>query len=236
MKRFLFTLVLLLPACAVLEKPFIPSGETGASQLLFDPENPVQDWLHQRFPRQERDTEYRVVSHEGKISIRAVGTHSASALYRRIDVDPKECPFLEWEWRVEILQEGANLHKKETDDVAASVSLIFGDPGFLSSLIFKPTIRYVWTNNGAKVNEVIKNPYLGIVRNIVVRSGTAKTGVWMKERRNLIDDFRRAFGEHPTEGVERLVLFTDNDNTKEPVEAYYGKIFSMCSSEKLTAR
>lgn len=231
MKRCALVLTLLLSACAVSEKLFTSlPGESGSSQVLFDPENPVQHWLHQRFPQKERDTEYRVVFREGKISVRAVGKLSASALYQRIDVDPNNCPFLEWEWRVETLQESADLQKKDTDDVAASISLIFGDPGFLSDFKFKPTVRYVWTNNGARVNDVIENPYINVVRSVVVQSGTINAGTWVTERRNIVEDYRRAFGERPKEAVERLVLFTDNDNTKEPVEAYYGKIWSLCGT------
>jgi len=32
---------------------------------------------------------------------------------------------------------------------------------------------------------------------IVVRSGTADLGRWVRERRNVYEDYRRAFGEAP---------------------------------------
>ncbi len=46
----------------------------------------------------------------------------------------------------------------------------------------------------------------------------------MHERRNVVRDFRRAFGREPPEEVELIAVFTDNDQTKEPVETYYGFI------------
>jgi hypothetical protein len=42
----------------------------------------------------------------------------------------------------------------------------------------------------------------------------------MSERRNVFEDFRRAFGQEPPDPLEIVALFTDNDQTGEPVEAY----------------
>jgi hypothetical protein len=39
-----------------------------------------------------------------------------------------------------------------------------------------------------------------------------------------VDDFRLAFGREPPENVEVIAFFTDNDQTGEPVEAYYGAV------------
>ena len=36
-----------------------------------------------------------------------------------------------------------------------------------------------------------------------------------------LKDFERAFGYTPKEAIEAIALFTDNDQTKEPVLAYY---------------
>ncbi len=78
---------------------------------------------------------------------------------------------------------------------------------------------------------VIDNPYMpGIVRNIVVRTGTEHIGEWITERRNIVADFKRAFGEEPTHAVEAFALFTDNDQTKEAVEAYYAYARLLCAT------
>ncbi len=49
-------------------------------------------------------------------------------------------------------------------------------------------------------------------------------GRWVREKRNVPGDFRRVFGREPPETVRTLVLFTDNDQTGQPVEAYYGTV------------
>ncbi len=79
-------------------------------------------------------------------------------------------------------------------------------------------------------NAVIDNPYMpGIVRNIVVRTGTEHMGEWITERRNIVADFKRAFGEEPTNAIEAFALFTDNDQTKEAVKAYYADARLLCT-------
>ncbi len=58
----------------------------------------------------------------------------------------------------------------------------------------------------------------------MVRSGEGSGGQWVHERRNVVEDFREAFGREPPATVEVVALFTDNDQTGEPVEAYYGPV------------
>jgi len=57
-----------------------------------------------------------------------------------------------------------------------------------------------------------------------VRGTGARLGHWISERRNVVEDFQKAFGRDPPETVEVIALFTDNDQTGEPVEAFYGPI------------
>jgi Protein of unknown function (DUF3047) len=42
-----------------------------------------------------------------------------------------------------------------------------------------------------------------------------------------VEDFRRAFGRDPPPVAEAIALFTDNDQTREPVEAYYGAVMAL---------
>lgn len=91
-----------------------------------------------------------------------------------------------------------------------------------------PTLAYVWTSGRISEGLIADSPYHpGTTRNIVVRSGEERLGQWVPERRNVIDDFRRAFGREPPESVEVIALFTDNDQTREPVEANYGAMWAL---------
>ena len=121
------------------------------------------------------------------------------------------------------LQGAADIRVKEREDFAAAIFLIFGRPGLLSR--DAPTLAYVWTNERVARDSIVVSPrFPAQMRSVVVENGSGRLGSWRTERRNVVADFKRAFGRDPPEVVELIAIFTDNDNTGEPVEAYYGAI------------
>ncbi len=203
------------------------SGDPGPGIPVVDPATVLQDdWVHLPL---HGATDYRIAYLDGRLAIRAEPRLSASGLIRRIAIDPDRCPHFAWSWRVEQLQPGADLRLKQTDDVAASILLLFGDPGFLSDPMPVPTLRYVWTNERLAQGAVIDSPYMpGMVRSLVVENGGARLGAWVTEQRNIVEDYWQAFGRAPGAPVAAVVLFTDNDQTGEPALAYYGTARALC--------
>jgi len=209
----------------VPEQPAARPAEAGIA--LFDPATVIQDdWLHMPFTGA---TEYRMAYLGGRLAIRAAPRDSASSLIRRVAIDPARCPVLEWSWRVEQLQASADLRTKEGEDVAASLYLLFGDPGFLSDPEPVPTLRYVWTNGNLAKGAVIDSPYLpGTVLSVVLENDAGRLGLWVTERRDIAADYREAFGRAPAAPVSAVAIFTDNDQTGEPALAYYGPARALC--------
>lgn len=189
--------------------------------LLADPAVPLGEaWTHQKF---NAATQYDRVTVKGVAAIRAIGRDSASGLYRDVRYKVAAHPWLAWTWRVDRLQQTADIRIKEREDFAAAIFLIFGRPSMFNRDV--PTLAYVWSSGRLPENAIVDSPYHpGSVRSIVVRSGAERLGKWIEERRNVLDDFRKAFGREPPKIVEVVALFTDNDQTGEPVEAYYGPI------------
>lgn len=229
-----------LAACAAVDAPAKPApaaADAGRQQAVrgFAAAHAIDDgWWHAKF---QGETEYLLVPLGRRVAIRAVGRDSASGLFRRVQVDPVRCPTLEWSWRVDRLQDAADLRTKQGDDVAASLFVLFGDPGMLSNPVPVPTIRYVWSNDRERPGSVIDNPYLPqVVRNIVVRAGAADAGRFVRERRDLVEDFAAAFGGRAVPQVEAVAIFTDNDQTRQPVTAFYEKAEFLCAREASTWR
>ena len=199
--------------------------ESGAPQMagsnLFHAETTIQDeWLHMPL---RGATDYRLAVFDNQVAIRAMGRNSASGLIRRVVFDPLQCREIEWSWAVTVLQSDAVLTRKDREDVAASIFLMFGDPGSMLAPDPVPTLRYVWTNEMSGVGAVVDNPYMkGTVRSIVTNTGLSPEPSWVVQRRDIVEDFQTAFGRPPDDKVHAIVLFTDNDQTKQPVEAYYG--------------
>ena len=189
--------------------------------VLADPAAPLAEtWDHRVFGAA---TSYSQVRMDGVVCIRAQGRASASGLYRAVNYRVAVHPWLEWRWRVDALQGAADIRVKEREDFAAAIFLIFGRPGLLSR--DAPTPAYVWTNERVARDSIVVSPrFPAQMRSVVVENGSGRLGSWRTERRNVVADFKRAFGRDPPEVVELIAIFTDNDNTGEPVEAYYGAI------------
>lgn len=230
-RRSCLIIALALFGCAAPDHPKESGPGAGLTQQihLFNARSAIEDaWLHMPF---REATDYHLAVFDGTVAIRARGRRSASALIRHIDLDPRLCPEIEWAWAVTQGQRTADLHEKSREDVAASLMLLFGDPGFLSSPNKVPTLRYVWTMSPVERDAVIDSPYMsGIVRSIVVETRTRPVASWVTVRRNILEDFERAFGRAPQENIRAIALFTDNDQTEEPVEAYYGWARAHCEA------
>ncbi len=195
--------------------------------VLFDASAVLQhSWRH--LPIRGK-TQYSLAAGDGGVVVKAEGKNSASGLIRSVNIDTRNCSTLKWRWRVDALQTTANLRNKKQEDVAASLFLLFGDPGFMTSPEPVPTLRYVWTNDKHQKDEVIESPYLpGVVRSIVVRSG--ERGTWFTETRNINLDYERAFEGKPADSIHAIALFTDNDQTKERTIAYYSWARIVCTA------
>jgi hypothetical protein len=58
---------------------------------------------------------------------------------------------------------------------------------------------------------------------IAVESGSEKINQWVTQRRNLLEDYRKAFQTDPPM-ISGVAIMTDTDNTGESATAYYGDI------------
>lgn len=233
--RLAIAAILFLAGCAT-QRAVVPSAPSDAEfpvPIFTAGDALTEKWRHLRV---WGETEWRLVALDGEVAIRAVARGTSSALARYVEIDTGICPVAEWSWRVDALSPNADLTSRKTEDVAASLFFVFGDPGTLANPDPVPTIRYVWSADANPPEAVFKSPYFpNSLRNVVVRSGTGDLGAWVTERRDLRADYQRAFGEPPTEPVQVFALFTDNDHLKEPTEAYYRDARVLCTEEPESA-
>jgi len=164
------------------------------------------------------NTRYEITQEDGERCIKATSYGAASGLYYRISYDPKEYPFLTWRWKVgNILLKGDEL-KKEGDDYAARVYVVFP-----SALFWRTkAINYIWANK-LPAGQAVPNPFTSNAMMVAVESGPAHVGEWREERRNVLEDYRKFFSEDPPK-VGAVAIMTDTDNTGEKAVAWYGPI------------
>jgi len=204
---------------------------TGADQdrVLLDPSEGLDETWEQQGLGRGKTTYTQTMNHLGT-TITATGNHSASILYKVFEGIDLSCNTLQWDWLVEELQETSNLRIKGMDDVGASIMVSFGDPGVFRDRPV-PILKYVWANEDHVENDIITGPYqTRYVRTIIVRSGPRAQDSLVRERRNLVTDFNNAFGRPSGGKIYAIGLFTDNDDTGEPVTAHYGPVVLICGS------
>src|SRR5712692_9730464 len=162
---------------------------------------------------------------------------SASGFYRRIHIDPTRHPVIEWRWRV--LQTPASLDPRvpARDDSPARVIVAFhGDATRLdigerfTLRLYKALtgekmpyaiIMYSWASD-APVGTITPSIPTGKIQTIVVESGGG-IGEWRELRRNVLEDYRLAFGEEPWD-IVAVGVMTDARNTNEKASAQFGDI------------
>jgi hypothetical protein len=177
-----------------------------------------EQWQEKKFSGQTR---YTAVQKDNLPSIMAESKGSASGLFFKIAYKPEAYPILQWSWQIEHVLEAGDARFKKGDDYAARIYVVF------PSLFFWRTkaLNYIWANTLPK-GEMLANAYTENAVMIAVQSGNQQAGQWQSEKRNIIDDYRQAFGESPPE-VGAIAIMTDTDNTGEHVRAWYGPISIM---------
>ena len=83
-------------------------------------------------------------------------------------------------------------------------------------------LNYIWANRLPR-GEAVPNAYTSNACMIALESGNQKAGQWVEEERNIVEDFRRCFGEDPPE-AGAVAIMTDTDDTGGEAEACYGII------------
>ncbi len=223
----------------------LPMGIYGASGEMvvgafstMKPGQAVTGWEPMTFDKIGAHTEYTLVSDAGRTVLQATSQASASGLIREMSLDPNACPLITWRWKVANILEEGDLRKKSGDDYPARIYITFAEkPETLSffqrtrlaaiKLIYGKTppsaaLSYIWANRAA-TGSIHPNPYTDRVQMIVVDSGSAHLDQWRTNERDIVADFREAFGSDPPP-ISGIAVMTDTDNTGESATAWYGDI------------
>ncbi len=207
---FFFLTLLLSPSLLMAEVLLKEDFEKGISDR----------WVERGFPSIRNKTRYELfVEENGNRCIRAISNNSYSGKGIFISFNAKKYPILEWRWKIENIIEKGDARKKEGDDHAAKIYVIF--PGRSSwNPLDKRLLIYFWASRVPR-GEIIPNAFEPeIARMIAIQSGREHVGEWKTENVNIYEDYKRAFGEEPAE-VEEIAFVVDTDNTGESVVSYF---------------
>src|SRR5262249_3382770 len=163
--------------------------------------------------------DFAIVEVDGRRALRMTSNDDHSTIAKKISVDLKETPWLEWDWKAVTLPDRADIRHRETSDAAAHVFVVWPrwPAAFRSRLI-----GYIW-DASLPTGSVHASQKTGTVTFIVVRSGKADLGKWTTERRNVREDYRMVYGEEP-EDPAVIALSIDTNDTRSWSESFLGPI------------
>ncbi len=212
--RMKFLFIPLICILAAIQLPFGPSPEKPEEE-----KPPVKGWRMVSYFAVP-PTRYSTV---GKGTIKAESLGSRSSLFKDIKEEQKSCSILSWRWKISNTVRSAIETRKDRFDAAAQVIVVFGGEKvswFRSGS--EPSGRrmeYIWASHLPK-GRVFTHPGQSECKVIVLESGDGKAGQWVSEERNIVRDFKAAFGTKPGDIVS-LGIETDTDHSHESVTAYY---------------
>ena len=186
----------------------------------FNKKSALTEWEEKIF---KNKVLYAVETKWGKSYLSAKSDKACSGLIYKIQFNPKKFPMFSWNWKVTKFPDKNAATVRggwiERDDYAARVYVIFPSWNFMSIR----SIEYVWDESLAE-GTIITSPYFGNIKLIVTESGTKNLDKWVFEKRNIYEDYKKAFGRFPASNVGAIALMTDTDNTLSTAEAAYKDI------------
>lgn len=212
------------------------AAATPSAGLLVTPAQSVP-WSPLLWPG-KHNVPFVATQHQGRKALRVSANKSMSILRQPLRAAPVQAGRIEFSWAVDGLLREADIGVAGQDDAPVRVVLAFdGDRSKLSARAHMQselsrallgeempyaTLTYIWCNT-RPVGTVMVSPRTDRVRKIVVESGAQHVGQWRDYQRDVVQDFRRAFGEEPGPLIG-VALMTDADNTGEHINAWYGSL------------
>ncbi len=224
--------------CIVTAGPVAADADIGPFSRGVAGSQPGAPWRATKLPKVVQETHYRLVEDGGVVVLEADANAAMSGLVHPLAADPRANPILEWRWKVNGLPSNANFGTKQGDDFAARVYVLFDYDTAKLPLLARLKLKlaralygeavpaaglcYVWDAKVA-VGTTAWSPYTDRLRVIVVDSGAVDVGRWKTVRRNVVEDYRAAFGEEPP-ALSGVAVATDTDNTGSRLTAWYGDL------------
>lgn len=178
----------------------------------------LEGWKEKKF---KSSTSYQFAQMPDKQFLLAESQNSASALIKKVRIDIKEYPYLNWSWRTESRLDTEDEKTKSGDDYVLRVYVVV-DGGTLPWRT--RAVNYVWANRASK-GEVWKNAFAGKnAMMMALRNRQDELSTWYSEKRNVYEDLKRLFGNE-FRFIDAVVIMTDTDNSHGHAKACYGDIY-----------
>jgi len=201
-----------------------------AEVLLKEDFNTLDNWEPLTFEKIENHSTYEV---KDSVLI-AKSKNSASGIKFKKNYDIYKYPVLKFKWKINNVYEKGNATTKEGDDYPIRIYVMFEynpkKASFFEGIKYDlaktfygeypphSTINYIWSNQ-QQDEKYITSAYTDRAKMAVLDSGMEKANTWQEHSVNVLENYKKAFGENPPVQVT-LAIMSDSDNTGESALSY----------------
>jgi len=175
------------------------------------------DWK----PRKDDGREvYSIREMDGLRFLHATAKNLGIQAAKQYEWDPKAYPMLAWSWRPIEFPADSDERQSKANDSAVSVYAIFPHTAWSVK-----SLKYIWSAVVPVGTRLSSSA--GLTQALVIRNGTDRKGGWTEERVNILEDYRKFFGEAETPKASGIAVLTDSDDTKSTAQGDYAN-FRLC--------
>lgn len=196
-----------------------------AEILLKEDFNSLKNWEPLYFEKIDNHSTYEVKDS----TLIAKSKNSASGIKFKKKYNIYKYPVLNFKWKINNVYKNGDATRKDGDDYPIRIYVMFEyNPekasffdqikyDFAKSIYgeYPPhsSINYIWSNKKQK-EKIITSAYTSRAKMIIVDSSTKNLNAWREHKVNVLEDYKKAFGENPPTNVT-LAIMSDSDNTGE---------------------
>jgi hypothetical protein len=145
---------------------------------------------------------------------------SSFGFKKEVKLSVEDYPYVHWSWQARTLPKGGDVRKRETDDQAGQLYLLF--PRFPAKLNTR-ILGYLWENETPKGASGTSTAW-SKAKYVVVRDKTDPLGTWHEESRNVYEDYKKLFEEEPPE-LGSVSVYINSQHTGSEAEILFGPIY-----------
>ncbi|MBI4496179.1 MAG: DUF3047 domain-containing protein [Deltaproteobacteria bacterium] len=164
---------------------------------------------------------------DSRTFLRLVSIRNSFGLKKELRFDIRRYPYLSWFWKADQLPKGGDIRKRETDDQAGQLYVLF--PRFPARINTR-SVGYIWDTLAPAGLAGTSTAY-GKMKYFVLQSGPASLGRWMAETRNVYRDYKTLFREEPPE-VGGVLLYINTQHTGSQADFSYDDLVFSASPPK----
>jgi hypothetical protein len=152
--------------------------------------------------------------------VHLLSVNDAFGIKKEFTFDIRKYSHLTWRWKATRLPKGGDIRKRETDDQAGQIYVLF--PKF-PAMANTRSMGYIWDTMTPVGTPGTSTAY-SKMKYVVLQSGAEKLDQWIWETRNVYEDYKKYFQEDPPQ-AGGVLLFINTQHTQSSGEICYGDIF-----------